>query len=114
MDGIYHAKIIPPRLHGTIPRERLFNRLDGLADHPITWISSPAGSGKTTLIASYLKARGIPTLWYRVDEADADIATFFYYMAEAAKNLKKGRKKPYTPLYFGIPVWYRSFHPPLF
>ena len=118
MKGVYHAKIVPPRLHGTITRERLFSLLDKLADHPITWISSPAGSGKTTLVASYLKTRGIPALWYRVDEADADIATFFYYMAEAAKSLKKGRKKP-LPLFsaefrFGIGSFTRHYFESLF
>ncbi|MBP1734939.1 MAG: malT, partial [Deltaproteobacteria bacterium] len=118
MNGNYHAKIIPPRLHGVVPRERLFKLLDRFADHPITWISSPAGSGKTTLVASYLKTRGIPVLWYRVDEADADIASFFYYMSEAAKNLKKGRNKP-LPLFssefrFGISAFTHHYFDSLF
>ena len=92
--------------------------LTGSADHPITWISSPAGSGKTTLVASYLKTRSIPALWYRVDEADADIATFFYYMSEAAKGLKKGRKKPlplFTPEYrHGMTAFTRNYFESLF
>ncbi len=102
MNGIYRAKIVPPRLQGIIPRERLFKIIDGLAVHPVTWICSPAGSGKTTLVASYLKARGIPVLWYRMDEADADPATFFYCMAETVKAYKKGKKKQlplFTPEY---------------
>jgi DNA-binding SARP family transcriptional activator len=68
--------------------------LDELQHYPVTWVSSPAGSGKTTLVASYIKARKIPVLWYRIDEADLDIASFFYYMREAARALKKGRTKP--------------------
>jgi LuxR family maltose regulon positive regulatory protein len=118
LKGVYHAKIVPPRFHGVIQRERLFKLLDGLADHPITWISSPAGSGKTTLIASYIRTCGIPALWYNVDEADADIATFFYYMAEAAKSLKKGRKKPlplFTPEFRpGIGAFTRHYFESLF
>jgi len=93
MKGVYHSKIVPPRLHRAIMRKRLFKLLDGLADHPIIWISSPAGSGKTTLIASYFQTHDISPIWYNVDESDTDIATFFYYMAEAARNLKKGKKK---------------------
>jgi LuxR family transcriptional regulator, maltose regulon positive regulatory protein len=93
----FHAKVASPRLRRVIPRERLFRRLDSLADYPITWISSPAGSGKTTLIASYIQARNIPALWYRVDDGDSDVGTFFYYMAEAAKALK--RKKQPLPLF---------------
>jgi LuxR family transcriptional regulator, maltose regulon positive regulatory protein len=118
MKGVYHSKIVPPRLKGAIPRERLFSLLDKLADQPVTWVFSPAGSGKTTLVASYLETRGIPALWYRVDEADADIATFFYYMAEAAKKLKRGRKRSlpfFTPEYrHGITTFTRNFFESLF
>ncbi len=34
----------------------------------MTWISAPAGSGKTTLVASFLEAHKIPCLWYQIDE----------------------------------------------
>ena len=33
---------------------------DSLKDYPVTLVSSPAGSGKTTLIASYLRERRLP------------------------------------------------------
>jgi LuxR family transcriptional regulator, maltose regulon positive regulatory protein len=75
--GIYQAKIVPPRLHHVILRERAFRLLDDLQEYPVTWISSPAGSGKTTLVASYAQARAIPLVWYRVDETDTDDATLF-------------------------------------
>ena len=114
----YQTKIIPPRLRGAVPRERLFRFLDELSDCPVTWVSSPAGSGKTTLVASYTQARGIPTLWYRVDEADGDVASFFYYMREAAKGLKKGQNKPlplFTPEYrLGIAAFTRHYFESLF
>ena len=79
------------RLTRAIRRERLFLALDTLVDYPVTWISSPAGAGKTTLVATYLHARRIPALWYRVDESDSDVASFFYYLGKAAKRLKRGR-----------------------
>lgn len=94
----YPAKITPPRIARAVPRERLFARLDSLSGSPVAWISSPAGAGKTTLVKSYLEARGLPALWYRVDETDHDAAGFFYYMGEAAKRLRKGRKK-HLPLF---------------
>ncbi len=31
---------------------------------PVTWVSDPGGSGKTTLVASWLDARKLPCLWY--------------------------------------------------
>jgi LuxR family transcriptional regulator, maltose regulon positive regulatory protein len=114
----YQPKIIPPRLRDVTSRERLFNILDGLAEFPVTWVSAPAGSGKTTLVASYVQARKIPIIWYRVDEADNDIASFFFYMGEAAKWLKKKRTKPlplFTPEYhLGLTTFSRNYFNSLF
>lgn len=58
----------------------------------VVWISGPAGSGKTTLVASYLEEKKLPCLWYQVDEGDADPSTFFYYMGLAAKKAAPRRK----------------------
>ena len=51
------AKLSRPRLHDSVPRERLFSRLDGLRDLPVTLVAAPPGAGKTTLVASYLESR---------------------------------------------------------
>jgi LuxR family maltose regulon positive regulatory protein len=97
------TKIIPPKSEGAYPRSRLFRLLDSNRRFPVTWISGPAGSGKTTLVASYLSHRELPAIWYRVDEGDADIATFFYYMGLAAKKASPRKRKPlplFAPAYF--------------
>ncbi|MCB1820857.1 MAG: hypothetical protein KDI73_04660, partial [Candidatus Competibacteraceae bacterium] len=39
-----------------------------------------------TLAASYVAARGVPCLWYQLDEDDADPATFFYALGVAARE----------------------------
>jgi LuxR family transcriptional regulator, maltose regulon positive regulatory protein len=115
---IYETKIMPPRLHRVVPRERLFHLLDTLSDYPVTWISSPAGSGKTTLVASYVRNRSIPALWYRADETDGDVAGFFYHLGEAAKRLGRQRTKPlphFTPEYrTGISAFTRHYFGALF
>lgn len=78
------TKTRKPDLPEIFPRERLFSILDGRKS--VTWLSAPAGSGKTSLVSSFLDCRGLPFLWYRVDRSDADIASFFYYMGMAAKS----------------------------
>jgi ATP/maltotriose-dependent transcriptional regulator MalT len=72
------AKTTRPSVSGVLPRERLFSLLAGGA--PVTWVSGPPGCGKTTLAASWLDSRALPALWYQLDEGDADVATFFYYL----------------------------------
>lgn len=80
------VKVNIPDSTRILPRERLFQLLDNARERPITWVSGPAGSGKTSLVASYVKTRDLPCLWYQVDARDADLATFFYYMGLAAKK----------------------------
>jgi LuxR family maltose regulon positive regulatory protein len=112
------AKINSPRLTKVYLRTGLFERLDRARNKPIVWISAPAGSGKTTLIASYLKERKLPALWYQMDEGDGDAATFFYYMGLAVKKAVPRKKSPMpllTPEYMmGLPTFTRNYFRELF
>jgi DNA-binding SARP family transcriptional activator len=107
------AKISRPRLPGVLARTRLFRIIDKGRRHPVVWISGPAGSGKTTLVGNYLDVHKLPCLWYQLDEGDADLASFFYYMGLAAKNAAPRHKRPLpllTPEYgLGIPTFTRRF-----
>ena len=88
------AKLTRPRLHKAVARERLFAVLDEARTHkPAICVVGPPGAGKTTLIASWLDARDIKGIWYQVDAGDADLATFFYYLGEAARAFtRKGHR----------------------
>ena len=103
------AKTTRPRLANTIARSRLFRLLDRSRKGQITWVWGPPGVGKTTLIASYLVSRKLFNLWYQVDDGDADIATFFYFLGLAAPR----RRQPLpflTPEYRqGISIFTRNF-----
>jgi len=50
------------------PRKRLFNLLDTISIEPVTWVTGPPGSGKTSLVRSYLQTRDFRCLWFSLDE----------------------------------------------
>lgn len=112
------AKIIRPGAKGIYPRKRLFRLLDRGLRFPVTWITGPPGSGKTSLAASYIEARKLPCLWYQVDERDADIASFFYYMGMAIKKAVPKERRPLpllTPEYLsGIPAFTKRYFEELY
>ena len=93
------AKLTRPRLHRAVARERLFSKLDEAHElKPATCVVGPPGAGKTTLVASWLDARSIKGIWYHVDPGDADLATFFYYLGEAAKPFTRKGHRPLPAL----------------
>src|SRR5687767_397972 len=85
------AKTTRPRLSSTLPRERLFRLLDETRTSAAIWITGPPGCGKTTLAASYLEPRKPASLWYEIDESDADVASFFYHLSLAVSQRVKRR-----------------------
>jgi ATP/maltotriose-dependent transcriptional regulator MalT len=78
------AKLSRPRLYRVSARERLFRALDELREHPVVWVTGAPGTGKSALVASWLEARQLASVWYHIDPGDADPATFFHYLGLAA------------------------------
>ena len=113
------AKLTPPRLPKVVERTRLYRQLDhARKERPIIWITGPPGMGKTTLVASYLRARKLKPLWYQVDQGDADLATFFHYLVLAGQQAAPRYRQPLphlTPEFLaGIQVFTRRFFEKLF
>lgn len=86
MEKINLAKLNIPKPVNVYLRQRLFKKLDAAKRYPVIWLTAPAGSGKTTLIATYLEYRNIPSLWYRLDHGDGDVPSFFHYLRLAVRN----------------------------
>lgn len=95
----YPPKIICPGTAKILKRERLFKNLDEARQQSkLIWIAAPAGSGKTTLVSSYIQEHQLLHCWYQVDEGDQDLATFFHYMGQAGNKAAPRRKKSMTAL----------------
>ena len=80
------AKTSRPKGNRSVLRPRLFARLDSLRRVPVVWIAGSPGSGKTTLMSSYLGERGLRHLWLQLDADDADVANVFYYLGLALRQ----------------------------
>jgi len=97
------TKIAPPELPEVVWRQTLFELLDRSDHYSVTWVSATAGSGKTTLAASYLAHQNLPFLWYRFDEGDSDLTAFFHYLGLAAEHAVPDAPEPLPPFTPAVP-----------
>lgn len=92
------AKITRPQTHQPLLRPRLLERIHSLRHLKLIWIAAAPGSGKTTLVSSYLQQYAIPHLWYRLDSGDSDLASFFHYLGMAIEQLASSGDPPLPAL----------------
>jgi DNA-binding SARP family transcriptional activator len=97
------GKLTRPRPVAALARPRLFRALDEARRHPAVWVLGPPGAGKTTLVSTYVAQRRLRTIWYRMQNEDADPATFFHYFGlavdAATPRLRKAQLPHLTPEY---------------
>lgn len=107
------CKIAVPASAKVIARPRISLQIDLAGSKPLTWITARAGAGKTTLALEHLRAEQTPFLWYTCDREDSDLATFFYYMKQAARQNLDGRSAILPLLHSeylsGLPAFTRRF-----
>lgn len=108
-----YAKLSQPKLQDVLRRERLYRLMLAGPRNASLWVEGPAGSGKSTLVNSYLDANGVPCIWYRFDERDADIGNFFFYLSKAVEVAVPGKDQALpalTPEYLlDVPAYARNF-----
>ena len=84
------AKISAPRPRAVLDRPRLFRALDKSRHARLVWLGDAAGAGKTTLVSSYLRARRLRAIWYRMDRLDEDPGRLFHHLSFALERLRPG------------------------
>lgn len=85
------TKLLPPRpLPALLSRPRLTERLQTNLSHPVTLVAAPAGSGKTTLIADFVRSEERSFVWYQLDHTDADPAVFLGYITHGIRQSLPG------------------------
>lgn len=89
---------VPHARPDLVSRPRLFTALDdGLGNdrqhwaHKVTLVSAPAGFGKTTLLAAWLRRKDkelpAPVAWLSLDGDDNDLTRFLAYLAAALQQV---------------------------
>jgi LuxR family maltose regulon positive regulatory protein len=85
------TKLLPPRpAPELLSRARLTDRLLANLSYPLTLVTANAGSGKTTLVADFLRTHKRQFVWYQLDHTDADPSVFLGYLAFGIKQLVPG------------------------
>lgn len=103
-----HTKVLlPPARAAAVTRPRLLAQLDaGLAaGRRLSLVAAPAGYGKTTLAADWVRQMARPAVWLTLDERDNDLAQLSRYLhlavarldTELGRNLQAALDAPTLP-----------------
>lgn len=83
---LLHAKIcVPGSDRPLLRRRRLLDTLDTRSR--LLFVIGPPGSGKTSLVISYVQTLDQPVAWYSVDASDADPAVFLRYLVASLATI---------------------------
>jgi LuxR family maltose regulon positive regulatory protein len=85
------TKLLPPRpVPELLARSRLTERLLANLTYPLTLVTANAGSGKTTLVADFVRSHAPQFVWYQLDHTDADPFVFLGYVTNGIKQVISG------------------------
>ena len=81
------TKLLPPRpAPALLQRPRLMQRLLDNLERPVTLVTANAGSGKTTLVADFVRTHARQFVWYQLDRTDADPFVFLGYLTHGLRQ----------------------------
>jgi LuxR family maltose regulon positive regulatory protein len=85
------TKLLPPRpTPELLERPRLTRRLLSGLPRPLTLVTANAGSGKTTLVADFVRRHAPQFVWYQLDHTDADPFVFLGYVTSGINRVIDG------------------------
>jgi LuxR family transcriptional regulator, maltose regulon positive regulatory protein len=92
--------LLATKLHVPGPRPRFVARprLTGKLAPGLVLVCAPAGFGKTTLLADWLRSGGQPVAWLSLDAGDNDPARFWRHVVAALDRAQPGIGERVAPL----------------
>jgi LuxR family transcriptional regulator, maltose regulon positive regulatory protein len=98
-DELLATKVNLPRTRpDRLARSRLFQRLDEGMGRPLILVCTPAGFGKTTLLADWAADATLPVGWLSLDSDDNDPMRFWRYVVAAFDRVVGGLGEHMVPL----------------
>ena len=98
-DVLLATKLHMPRPRpGFVPRPRLVEALDAGLARRLILVCGPAGSGKTALLADWVRRGGRPVAWLSLDAGDNDPARFWQHAVAALDRARPGIGERVGPL----------------
>ncbi len=73
-----------------VSRQRLSEKLNQVLDHKLTLVTAPAGYGKSTAVADWLRKVGVPAAWVSIDSGDNHPMVFWRYICAAMDGILSG------------------------
>lgn len=89
---------MPTARENLVKRSRLHQKLDEYHNSRLMLVTAPAGSGKTTLVTSWLAQQEKEVAWISLDKNDNDPLVFLSYAAAALHGIEAGVCKTIRPL----------------
>ena len=89
--GLLATKLFVPHAQpGIVVRQRLLDRLEAGLARRLTLVSAPAGFGKTTLLADWIRRSFQPSVWLSLDAADNEPTRFWRHFIAALDTMHPG------------------------
>lgn len=82
-----------------IVREEIFSKLDRMQEYGVVLIKGGAGTGKTTLVASFARERAVSLKWVSLDESCNNVFLFWNYFIEAVGEHLGAARQQFVSLY---------------
>ncbi|MGH8776498.1 MAG: LuxR C-terminal-related transcriptional regulator [Jiangellaceae bacterium] len=102
-DVLLATKLHVPQLRPwLVPRPRLVERLSAGTKRELVLVCGPAGFGKSSLLAEWVRRVGRPVAWLSLDEGDNDPARFWRHVAAAVDVLRPGVAERVAELLGGL------------
>jgi LuxR family maltose regulon positive regulatory protein len=90
-DALLATKLhVPGPRPGLVPRARLLARLDASIGRELVLVCTPAGFGKTTLLAEWARQARQPVAWLSLDDGDNDPTRFWRHVSAALDRPRPG------------------------